>query len=48
MIKNEDNNAAEGGRRELKRAMRMNTVVDALDLAAAGYGVSCLVPLCTE
>ncbi|KAL5377775.1 hypothetical protein DPSP01_009555 [Paraphaeosphaeria sporulosa] len=40
MVKDEDKNAAEGGRRELKRAMRLNTVVDALDLAAVGYGVA--------
>ncbi|KAF9741298.1 hypothetical protein PMIN01_00837 [Paraphaeosphaeria minitans] len=39
MVREEDKNAAEGGRRELKRAMRLNTLVDALDFAATGYGV---------
>lgn len=46
MVKNDDKTGAEGGRRELNRTMKMNTVVDALDLAAATYGVSCFVRPC--
>ncbi|KAF2449416.1 hypothetical protein P171DRAFT_427611 [Karstenula rhodostoma CBS 690.94] len=40
MINHEDRNVGDGGRRELKRTMRLNTVVDALDFAAVGYGVA--------
>jgi hypothetical protein len=47
-VKEEDKNATEGGRRELKRGMRLNTLVDALDLAAVGYGVSRLADPCAR
>ncbi|KAL1594476.1 hypothetical protein SLS60_010236 [Paraconiothyrium brasiliense] len=38
MTKNED--AADGRHKGLKTAMRLNTVVDALDFASVGYGVA--------
>jgi hypothetical protein len=46
--KEDDKDGAEGGRRELTRGMRLNTLVDALDFAAVGYGVSHLVDPCTR
>lgn len=47
MVNDGDKDVAGEGRRELKRAIGLNIVVDALDLVAVGCIVSCLVRPCT-